>query len=125
QRDVQRADGIVEARALRLGNEGPRSIHDQLAAERLELPEQQPEQRRLAAPVRPQHRDALAATEVEIDVFQHHGPAVAGANAPRPAVAGATATRLAQRPGLPILHPRAPPVKPRTSSFAFAASIPR
>src|SRR5262249_12853719 len=115
QRDIERADRIVEARALGLGNERRGRIPDQLALEWIELPEQQPEERRFPAAVRSENRHSLAREEIELDVLQHDGRAVADAQT----------TGLAQRYGVPVVHPRAPPVKPRTSSFAFAASIRR
>src|SRR5947208_355117 len=55
QRDVEGADRIVEPRALSLGNEPEAARARHRSSERLELPEQDTKERRLAAAVRTEY----------------------------------------------------------------------
>src|SRR5207253_2751796 len=78
------------------------------AAQRSELAEEDAEERRLAAAVRPEDADPLALLGLERDAAQHHRAAVRGGEA-----------LDAQR------HRSRPPLRPRTIASAFACSMPR
>ena len=114
QRDVERADRVVEPRALGLGHVPERARRRETAVYRGELAEQGPEQRRLAAAVRAEHADPLPGLERERDVLEHG----------RPAVSRRQPLDLEQRRAHPA-QLSLPPVKPRTIASAFARSIER
>src|SRR4051812_46422648 len=77
ERDVERADREVQARALRLGDDRAALWSEKGPRERGEVARECPQQRRLAATVGPEHGDALAPAQGERDVAQHGHPAVA------------------------------------------------
>ena len=81
----------------------------------LQLSEQGPEQRRLAAAVRAEHADPPAGLERERDALEHG----------RRAVARGEAVDHEERLAHGSAHPRLPPVKPRTIASALARSIER
>ena len=70
QRDVERADGEVQARALGLRDVRCRAGDRDLAGDARKLAEQGAEQRRLAAAVGPEHGDGLAGERGERHVAQ-------------------------------------------------------
>ena len=117
--DVERADREVQPRALGLRHDPAAGGSQHGAQAWRELAEQDPEQRRLAAAVGPEHGHALARPGREGHVAQDDLRAVAG----RQALAGDERGRAAHRPG--IVHPCLPPVKPRTIALALARSMPR
>ena len=77
-----------------------------------QLAEQHPQQRRLAAAVGPEQGQRLPRRQRELDAGDRRRAVVAGAETGRP--------RSGRR-----LHPRLPPVNPRTIESALAASIRR
>ena len=96
-----------------------------------ELAGQRAEERRLATAVGAEHADALARGDRERRVAQRHGRAVGEHEAlgldedagPGLEIDGRARGLQGHGPG--IVHPRAPPVKPRTIASAFASSLPR
>src|SRR5262249_42255002 len=83
------------------------------ALEQRQLTEQELEQRRLAASVRPEDRQALARAQIEGHAAKDRLRSIAG----RRPVDGE------ERHPASGLQPAAPPLKPRTIPSAFAASI--
>ena len=117
QRDVERADREVEARALGLRHVREPACRRDRPCERRQLAEQQLEERRLPAGVRAEHREPLAALEVEADAAEDGRAAVPGGDAfdeQEPAVHRAA-----------TLQRTRPPVSPSAIASALAASMPR
>ena len=120
ERDVERGHRVVEPRALGLRDVPVRAGTGDRPANRRQLTEQHPEERRLAAAVRAEHADPLARAQLEGDPVEHRRAAVTGGEAPdseeRPG-------RGQRRP--PSAQRTRPPVKPRAIASAFARSMPR
>ena len=119
QGDVQRADRVVEARALGLRDGARAGAETQLAGRRRELAEQHTEQGGLPAAVGSQQGDPPAGGRGERDALDRRwaAAAVAGGEVPR----ARQHFRAHPMPG--IAQPRAPPVKPRTIASALACSM--
>ncbi len=125
ERDVQRAHREVEPRALGLGHEPASCGGLHRAGERTQLTEQHPKQRRLAAAVGSEHRDALAGPQGERHVLEHGRTSVAGRDALGADAHTVFARRSGDRHSPLIAHPRWPSLKPRSIWSALASSIVR
>jgi hypothetical protein len=111
RRYVEGRDRIVELRALGLWDGGAASPDAEGPGERGQLAQQGAQQGRLAAPVRAEQRHPLSRLQREGDAGDRRLAVVAGGES------GGLDQSF-------TIHPRSPPVNPRTSSSAFASSIP-
>ena len=112
QRDVERGDRVVEPRALRLRDETEPGRNANRAAHHPQLAEECPEERGLAAAVRPEDADPFARVHLEGHVLEHR----------RPAVARCEVVDGDERAHRQVTFP---PLRPRAIASAFACSIPR
>jgi hypothetical protein len=129
ERDVERADRIVEPRALRLRHITEAARRPDRPRERRQLAEQEPEEGRLPAAVRPEHREPLAAAQVEAHVAEDRLASVPGRDVlhDEHAVVSRRRAGLGERAHAPpgSAQRTLPAVRPATIELAFAASIPR